>query len=84
MTNIANCGTTASITPTDVSMPFAALDAPERYKGLPSGFPQPLVISEYFNYDQFGDLVLALPLPGEPRPFSPTALSEPGAPRTPN
>jgi len=42
-------------------------------------FPQSLVISEYFNYDQFGELVLALPLDGESRPFSPTSIEEPGA-----
>ena len=80
VTNIVDCGTTGSIAPTDVSMPFAALDAPERYEGMLVRFPQSLVISEYFNYDQFGELVLALPLAGEPRPFSPTALVEPGAP----
>ena len=28
-------------------------------------FPQPLVISEYFNYDRFGEIVLALRL-GQP------------------
>ena len=33
-------------------------------------FPQPLVISEYFNYDRFGEIVLALPLAGETRPFT--------------
>ncbi len=42
-------------------------------------FPQPLVISEYFNYDQFGEVVLALPLDGETRPFTGTAIEEPGA-----
>jgi Ca2+-binding RTX toxin-like protein len=42
-------------------------------------FPQKLVISEYFNYGRFGEMVLALPLPGEPRAFSGTALDEPGA-----
>jgi predicted extracellular nuclease len=43
-------------------------------------FPQPLVVSEYFNYERFGELVLALPLPGETRPFTPTSIVEPGAP----
>ena len=41
--------------------------------------PQPLVISEYFNYDRFGETVLALPLAGEPRPFTGTAVAAPGA-----
>ena len=43
------------------------------------GFPQPLVISEYFNYDRFGEIVLAQPLAGETRPFTGTAIDEPGA-----
>jgi predicted extracellular nuclease len=43
-------------------------------------FPQSLVIAEYFNYDRFGELVLALPLDGETRPFTGTAIDEPGQP----
>jgi uncharacterized protein len=61
-------------------MPFADAAAPERYEGMLVRFPQSLVISEYFNYDRFGELVLALPLDGETRPFTPTAVVEPGAP----
>jgi predicted extracellular nuclease len=79
VTNIVDCGTTGSVAPTDVSMPFAAPTSPEQYEGMLVRFPQSLVISEYFNYDQFGELVLALPLDGEPRPFSPTSIEEPGA-----
>ena len=41
--------------------------------------PQSLVIAEYFNYDRFGEIVLAQPLAGEPRPFSGTAIDAPGA-----
>ena len=36
--------------------------SPERYEGMLVRFPQSLVISEYFDYDRFGELVLALPL----------------------
>ena len=79
VTNIVDCQATGSVPTTDVSMPFAALDSPERYEGMLVRFPQTLVIAEYFNYDQFGELVLALPLPGESRPFTPTAIDEPGA-----
>ena len=64
MTTIVDCQTTGSVPTTDVSMPFAALDSPERYEGMLVRFPQDLVIAEYFNYDQFGELVLALPLAG--------------------
>ncbi len=79
VTNIVDCGN-GSVGPTDVTMPFASGDYPERFEGMLVRFPQSLVISEYFNYDRFGELVLALPLAGESRPFTPTAIDEPGAP----
>lgn len=76
--NIVPCGS-GSVTPTDVSLPFADTNVPERYEGMLVRFPQSLVISEYFNYDRFGEIVLAQPLAGESRPFSGTAIDEPGA-----
>ncbi len=77
--NVWICGSDVSVAPTDVSMPFASADFPERYEGMLARFPQDLVISEYFNYDRYGEIVLALPLPGESRPFTGTAIDEPGA-----
>jgi hypothetical protein len=77
--NIVDCGT-GSVTATDVTLPFDTLGFPERYEGMLVRLPQPLVISEYFNYERFGELVLALPLDGETRPFTPTSIVEPGAP----
>ncbi|HEY7628136.1 MAG TPA: ExeM/NucH family extracellular endonuclease, partial [Ilumatobacteraceae bacterium] len=76
--NVVQCGT-GSVVATDVSLPFANVDAPERYEGMLVRFPQQLVISEYFNYDRFGEIVLARPLDGETRPFTGTAIDEPGA-----
>jgi len=66
--------------PTAVTLPFANADFPERYEGMSVVLPQSLVIAEYFNYDRFGEIVLAQPLPGESRPFTGTAIDEPGAP----
>jgi uncharacterized protein len=77
VTNILVCGA-GSVAPTDVTMPFAAADFPERYEGMLLRFPQPLVIAEYFNYDRFGEIVLANPLAGEDRPFTGTAIDDPG------
>ncbi len=57
---------------------MANATALERYEGMHVNFHQELVISEYFNYDRFGELVLALPLEGESRPFTPTSIVEPG------
>jgi predicted extracellular nuclease len=80
VTNVVACGPSTSVPATDVSMPFSATDAPERYEGMLVRFPQPLVISEYFNYERFGELVLALPLAGESRAFTPTSIDAPGGP----
>ena len=78
--NIVTCGDGPAISPVDVTLPFPSLTAPERFEGMLVHLPQDLVISEYFNYDQFGEIVLALPLNDEDRPFTPTAVVEPGAP----
>jgi uncharacterized protein len=78
VTNVVNCGT-GSVPVTDVTLPFASATFPERYEGMYVRFPQALVIAEYFNYDRFGEIVLAQPLPGETRPFTGTAIDEPGA-----
>ncbi len=80
--SILDCGT-GSVAPTDVSLPFDSLGFPERYEGMLVRFPQDLVIAEYFNYDRFGEIVLALPLSGESRPFTGTALDEPGVGNSP-
>jgi predicted extracellular nuclease len=79
VTNVVNCST-GSVPVTDVTLPFANATFPERYEGMLVRFPQPLVIAEYFNYARFGEMVLALPLAGEDRPFTGTAIDEPGAP----
>jgi len=77
--NIVACGT-GSVPPTDVVMPFADANEPERFEGMLVRLPQELVIAEYFNFDRFGEIVLALPLDGESRPFTGTAIDLPGAP----
>ena len=66
--NIVQCGT-GSVTPTDVTLPVTNLNDFERYEGMLVRFPQALVIAEYFNYDRFGEIVLAQPLAGEARPL---------------
>jgi predicted extracellular nuclease len=78
--NIVACGEGPTISPVDVTLPFSTLTEPERYEGMLVNLPQDLVISEYFNYDQFGEIVLAKPLNDEDRPYTPTSIVEPGAP----
>lgn len=78
VTSIRSCGT-GSVAPTDVTLPFESATYPERFEGMRVRLPQTLVIAEYFNYDRFGEVVLAKPLDGESRPFTGTAIDEPGA-----
>ena len=77
--SILDCGT-GTVAATEVSLPFASADVLERYEGMLVTFPQTLVIAEYFNYDRFGEIVLALPLDGETARSAGTAIDEPGAP----
>ncbi len=56
-----------------LSLPVAAVDDFERYEGMYVTFPQALVISEYFNFDRFGEIVLTTD-----RRLTPTAEVEPG------
>ena len=76
--NIVKCGT-GSVAATDVWLPFADAVAAERYEGMLVRLPQPLVISEYFNFDRFGEIVLGLPRDGEKRLITPTVVEKPGA-----
>ena len=64
---------------TSVTLPVASLSDLEAYEGMLVTFPQSLVISEYFNYDRFGELVLAAPPADLSRLYTPTSYVNPGA-----
>lgn len=57
-----------------LSLPVTSVDAFEAYEGMLVAFPQALYISEYFNFDRFGEIVLT-----SERHLAPTAEFEPGA-----
>ncbi|HYI21279.1 MAG TPA: ExeM/NucH family extracellular endonuclease, partial [Candidatus Limnocylindrales bacterium] len=76
---IVSCGTDDLPAAVDVSLPQATPTELERYEGMRTRFTQTLVISEYFEFEQFGEIVLALPHAGEDRLFTPTSLEEPGS-----
>jgi predicted extracellular nuclease len=61
-------------TPATVSLPVTSVDDFERYEGMAVTFPQTLYISEYFNFDRFGEIVLTTE-----RQFQSTAVYEPGS-----
>ena len=65
--------------PQQVMLPIAGDAALEAVEGMRVVLPQPLVISEYFNFDRFGEIVLAMPLDDEDRPMTPTAVEIPGS-----
>jgi uncharacterized protein len=51
-----------------------SLDDFEKYEGMLVTIPQALYISEYFNFDRFGEIVLTTD-----RQFQPTAVYDPGS-----
>jgi predicted extracellular nuclease len=75
VTSIAQCGT-ASVDPTPISLPIPSTDYLERFEGMIVTFPQTLYISEYFNFDRYGEIVLT-----PQRQLQPTAIYEPGSPQ---
>jgi predicted extracellular nuclease len=58
---------------TSLSLPVTAVGDFESVEGMYVTFPQSLVISEYFNFDRFGEIVLT-----SQRNVTPTAEFEPG------
>ncbi|MCK6209695.1 ExeM/NucH family extracellular endonuclease [Georgenia sp. EYE_87] len=71
-------GDAEAIAPTAVTFPVDAPETLEQYEGMLVELTDTLVISEYFNYDRFGEVVLAKPLEGQDRLHTPTAVVDPG------
>jgi len=67
------CASGSSVTPTALALPVSSREDFEAYEGMLVTFPQPLIISEYFNYDRYGEIVLS-----SERHLTPTAEFEPG------
>lgn len=75
-TQVWLCSTGNSVpAPVSLSLPVNSVDDFEAYEGMLVTFPQDLVISEYFNYDRYGEIVLTTH-----RHMTPTAEFEPGSP----
>ncbi len=71
---IWQCSTGNSLpAPVVLSLPVTSVDDFEAYEGMYVTFPQDLYISEYFNFDRFGEIVLT-----SQRHLTPTAEFEPG------
>ena len=61
-------------TPATVTLPVTSIDDFEPFEGMSLVMPQDLTISEYFNFDRFGEIVLTTG-----RHNQPTAIFEPGS-----
>ena len=62
------------VTATPLSLPVTSTADFEPFEGMLVTFPQDLYISEYFNYDRFGEIVLT-----SSRQYQGTHVAEPGA-----
>ena len=56
------------------TLPVSAVDEFEAFEGMRISLSQTLFISEYFNFDRFGEIVLTTE-----RQFQPTAIEDPGS-----
>ena len=75
VTMLMPCSTGNTITPTPITLPLGAISDLEAYEGMLVTFPQTLYIAEYFNFDRYGEIVLATS-----RQFTSTAVYDPGSP----
>ena len=78
---VADCGPAAPLPPpVQIRLPADGPLGLEPYEGMRVVLPQELVIAEYFNYDRFGEIVLAAPQLGEVRPIQATQRFAPDDP----
>ncbi len=67
---------------TPVAFPLESVGDLEAFEGMLVTFPQDLLISEYFNFDRFGEVVLANPIDPYGRHYQPTSYLDPSAATT--
>ncbi len=75
VTSVTIVTTGNTVTPATLTLPVTTLDAYEAFEGMSVIIPQTLFISEFFNFDRFGEIVLT-----SERQFQPTAIFAPGSP----
>jgi len=69
------CDSGNSVTPASVTLPVTSTDDLEAYEGMSVLMTQPLFISEFYNFDHYGEIVLTTD-----RQFQPTAIYDPDSP----
>ena len=73
---IFDCARTTTVTPTDVTLPFASPDYLERFESMLVRLPQTLYVTETFQLGRFDQLVMS----SGSRLRQPTQMADPGAP----
>ena len=73
---VLSCNATATITPTDVTLPVTSTTALEKYEGMLVRLPQMLFVTEHFQLGRFGQVTLS----SGDRLRQPTMIAAPGAP----
>lgn len=73
VSSIVNCGT-ESVTPVDITLPFASATYLERYEGMLVRLPQTLYVTEHFQLGRFGQVVMS----SGGRLYQPTNVVAPG------
>jgi predicted extracellular nuclease len=68
------CSSGNTIEPTDVTLPFASADFPERYEGMLVRMAQTLYVTEHFQLGRFGQVLMS----SGDRLAQPTNVVEPG------
>src|SRR5215210_1315872 len=76
------CGTAELPPPAVLELPVAQFNDFETVEGMRVTMPQALVISEYFNYGRFNEVVVGMPPNGRTRFDTPTAVQEPSVATT--
>jgi uncharacterized protein len=74
VTSVVNSGPGTPPATTVVAMPVAAQSDWEKYEGMLVAFEQDLYISEFFNFDRFGEIVITTA-----RQYQPSQVFEPGS-----
>ena len=65
-----------TITPTDITLPFASVADQEKYEGMLINVPQTLYVTETYLLGRFGQVTMS----GTSRLYQPTNMVAPGAP----
>ncbi len=73
--HVVNCSSGNVVSATPIYLPVSDVADFEPFEGMLVTFPQELTISEYYNFDRYGEIVLTLG-----RQYQPTALFNPGSP----